>query len=353
MPLEQAVINRPVKATLYRKIDDMVECTACSRYCKLKEGKTGFCGVRKNIDGDLYLLVYGIPAAINVDPIEKKPVLHMFPGSMIYSLSTVGCSFACQYCQNYDISQRRTITGYHYEPQQIVEEAISMGCRGIAYTYNEPSIFMEYAHDIGVIARRKGLINIFVTNGFETPEAVDYARDFLDAATVDFKGNASDAFYRKYISVPSAEPIFRTIENLKAAGIHVEITDLVVPEVGDNLDDARLMLKRIMDIIGEYVPISFLRFHPDYMMMNLPETPVETLKKHRDLAVSMGFKYVYIGNVPGYYENTYCPNCGNLLIERFIFSSKVVGLDKNGRCKKCGFDPHIPLNSDRTSDYIF
>ncbi len=352
MALDQAPVNRPVRAKLYRRIDDSVECTACSRYCRLKPGKTGFCGVRKNIDGDLYLLVYGLPAAINVDPIEKKPVLHMYPGARIFSLSTVGCSFACQYCQNYDISQRRTITGYHYDPEDIVEEALNMGCQGIAYTYNEPSIFMEYAHDIGVIARRHGLINIFVTNGFETPESIDYAKDFLDAATVDFKGNASDEFYRKYILVPSARPIFETLANLKSAGIHVEITDLVVPGVGDRLEDARSMLERIMDILGEYVPISFLRFHPDYRMMDLPDTPIETLRKHHDLAVSMGFKYVYVGNVPGYGENTYCPNCGNLLIERFVFSSKVIGLDKNGKCKKCGYDPHIPLLKEKRADYI-
>ncbi|MGC8609615.1 MAG: radical SAM protein, partial [Thermoplasmata archaeon] len=183
------------KSVLYREDGEKITCTACRRYCRLGEGQTGFCGVRKNIGGKLYLLVYGLPSAINVDPIEKKPVLHMYPGSRIFSIGTVGCSFACQYCQNYDISQRRTVTGYHYDPQEIVEQAEDYGCQGIAYTYNEPSIFMEYAHDIGVIARKHGMFNIFVTNGYETPEALDMAMDFLDIATVDFKGNASNEFY--------------------------------------------------------------------------------------------------------------------------------------------------------------
>ncbi len=330
-------------AVLYKIEGDSVICTACRRYCRLKDGQTGFCGVRKNIGGTVYLLVYGLPSAINIDPIEKKPVLHMYPGSRIFSLGTVGCSFACQYCQNYDISQRKTVTGYHYDPEDIVDQAIEYGCQGIAYTYNEPSIFMEYAHDIGMIARKKGMFNIFVTNGYETPEALDMATDFLDIATVDFKGNASNDFYRHYISVNGADPIFETLAGMKERGIHVEITDLVVPGIGDDLKDAESMIRRLTEIFGYDVPLSFLRFHPDYRMMNVPETPVKTLKDHYDLAVSMGMHYVYIGNVPGYFENTYCPVCHSTLIKRYGFSSEVTGLNEDGTCSKCGFQTGIKL----------
>ncbi|WP_010917610.1 AmmeMemoRadiSam system radical SAM enzyme [Thermoplasma volcanium] len=345
-------VRKPSKAVLFKKEGETVVCTACRRYCRLKNNQIGFCGVRKNINGNLYLLVYGMPAAINIDPIEKKPILHMYPNSLIYSISTVGCSFACQYCQNYDISQRRNIEGFDYSPEEIVNSAIEDGCRGIAYTYNEPSIFMEFAHDVGILARKRGLINIFVTNGYETPEAVEYSKDFLDAATVDFKGNASNDFYRKYISVPSADPIFDTIKLMKESGIHVEITDLVVPRVGDKLSDARSMLERLISILGYEFPISFLRFHPDYKMMDLPPTPLETLKAHYNLAVSMGLKYVYIGNVPGYYEDTYCPNCHSLLIKRHGFNSSVVGLNDDGACKKCGYRTGILIGNNNRIDYI-
>lgn len=327
-----------MKASLYEPIGGgAVKCTACRRYCRLKPGQTGFCGVRKNVDGILDLLVHSIPMAINIDPIEKKPILHAYPGSRILSFGTSGCNFACKFCQNYDMSQRREVVGRRATAEEIVDMAIRAGCQGIAYTYNEPTIFIEFAEDVGKLAHSKGLFNIFVTNGYESPEAVETMKGFLDFATVDFKGNASVEFYRKYISIGDPGSIFDTLSILKGSGIHVEITDLIIPEIGDDLKEAESMISRILDIFGPEMPISFLRFHPDYLLKHLPFTPVETLLKHYHLARNMGMKYVYIGNVPGLKEqNTYCPGCGTLLVERNNLETTGLYLLPDSSCPRCG-----------------
>ncbi|MEM0140171.1 MAG: AmmeMemoRadiSam system radical SAM enzyme [Ferroplasma sp.] len=332
-----------MKAQLFRYIDGKIQCTACERYCILKAGQSGFCGVRTATTEGMELDVYNMPYSFNMDPIEKKPVLHMYPGARILSFGTSGCDFACRYCQNYDMSQRKTVSGIYTTPEQVVELAIKNHADGIAYTYNEPTVFMEYARDVGLIAHKHGLINIFVTNGYETVESMKMASEFLDAITIDFKGNGSKSFYNKYIYVLSADSIYNTIKMAIGYGIHTEVTDLVVPEIGDNLEDASTMINRIKDIAGEYIPISFLRYHPDYKMA-IPLTPLQILKDHYDLAIKLGMKYVYIGNVPeGNYENTYCPQCHNLLISRHYFDSKVTGLTVDGKCKKCGFNTGILL----------
>ncbi|WP_337860937.1 AmmeMemoRadiSam system radical SAM enzyme [Ferroplasma sp.] len=332
-----------MQASLFEIKGNKIRCTACARYCLLSNGQTGFCGVRTAANGVLNLDVYNFPYAFNIDPIEKKPVLHMFPGTRILSFGTAGCNFACKYCQNFDMSQRKEVTGSYTTPEAIIKMARKNKVDGIAFTYNEPTIFMEFARDVGVLAHKYGLFNIFVTNGYETPESMEMASEFLDAMTIDFKGNGEEKFYNKYISVMSANLIYRTIKNAIDYGIHTEITDLVIPEIGDNLEAAAIMVEKIRDIAGEYIPVSFLRYHPDYKL-NIPSTPFETLKNHYDLARSMGMKYVYLGNVQEEsYENTYCPNCGNLLISRKIFDSKIIGLDKNGNCTKCGFSTGIKI----------
>ena len=326
------------QAELYRKLDDKrVECLACARRCKLAPGQIGFCGVRGNKEGELYLLVYGKVIAMHVDPIEKKPLSHFHPGSMVLSIATTGCSWACMYCQNFDISQRRVVEGFEVSPEEIVDIALKVGAQGITYTYNEPSIFAEFAHDVGVIAHKKGLFNNFVSNGYLTDEAVDYLSKFLDAITVDFKGNADDAFARKFILIPSYKPVFDALLELKRKKIHIEITDLVIPKVGDDLEKARRLVKWIHDNLGPETPIHFLRFHPDYKMMDYPWTPIETLEKHIKIAREEGMKYVYIGNVPGHPdEHTYCPKCGNIVIERYGFEIVSWKLTKDNRCKFCG-----------------
>lgn len=344
-------------ARLYKNIDNVrVMCTACARYCRLKPGQVGFCGIRKNVDGVLYLLAYGKVMSAHVDPIEKKPVSHYAPGTKVFSIATTGCSWMCQYCLNFDISQRRKVEGVEVSPEKIVKIAKRYGSHGIAYTYNEPSIYMEFAHDIGVLARREGLFNVFVTNGY-WPDGVEEAKDFLDAVTVDFKGNGEVEFLRKYVGIPDPEPIFQTLLELKKkTNVHIEITDLVVPKIGDNLDAARKLARWVYENLGEDTSIHFLRFHPDYRLMHLPLTPVEVLEKHYAIAKNEGLKYVYIGNVPGHrYENTFCPECGKIVVERRGFDILGWHLDEENRCRFCGYKIAIhgkPPPDYRTSRFI-
>jgi Pyruvate-formate lyase-activating enzyme len=313
-------------------------CTACARRCQLAPEQVGLCGVRKNIDGKLYLLVYGRVITGHIDPIEKKPVTHYRPGSKIFSIATTGCNWLCRYCQNYDISQRRKVEGEEYSPSEIVKLAKKYGSQGLAYTYNEPSIFVEFARDVGLEAHRMGLFNIFVSNGFYTPDTVRLLGEFLDCLTVDFKGNAETSFVQRFIGIPSAQPIFDSlIEIKKKTNIHVEITDLVVPKVGDNLEAARRLSRWVYDNLGPDTPIHFLRFHPDYKMMDFPLTPIPTLERHYEVAKEEGLKYVYLGNVPGHrYENTYCAECGFPVVERYGFQIISWNLEKDNRCPRCG-----------------
>ena len=332
------------EAVLYQPLaEGRVRCTACARYCNTPEGKIGFCGIRQNQKGKLYLLVYGKITASHVDPIEKKPLTHYMPGTKIFSISTTGCSWSCAYCQNYDMSQRRIVEGMNATPEQVVRLAEQYGCESIAYTYNEPTIFLEFAHDVGVLAREKGLHNAFVSNGYGTPEAVKMMGDFLDAITVDFKGNGETNFLRRNVGIPDAGPIYQTLLGLKKnTNVHIEITDLVVPTIGDNLQEARKLSRWIYDNLGPDTPTHFLRFHPDYKLSHLPWTPIETLERHHEVARAEGLKYVYVGNAPGHpFENTYCAGCGTVVVKRYGFDIAGWHMDKNNNCMNCG--EHIPI----------
>lgn len=336
------------EAYLYSNVQGKVRCTACNRYCLLGKGQTGFCGIRKNIDGRLFLLSYGRAATLAIDPIEKKPLYHYLPGGRVLSLSSSGCNWSCSYCQNYEISQRREIMGEYLTPEEIVKIAMNGGADGISYTYNEPTIFAEYAHDIGILARKHNIFSTFVSNGYESEEAVPYLSEFLDAISIDFKGNGNDTFGRKYIGILSYTPVFDTLKRLKNAGIYTEVTDLVVPVkgIGDNQEDARTLSRWIRDNLGPDTPLHFTRFHPDYRMRDVPATPVETLERHHAIAKEEGLKFVYIGNVPGHpLENTYCPNCGNELVRRYGFQIKKYEITPEGRCPFCGQDMHIVRRS--------
>jgi pyruvate formate lyase activating enzyme len=343
------------QAELYRELPNgKVQCTACARMCQIGEGQIGFCGVRGVVGGKLYLLVYGRIMAGHIDPIEKKPVVHYRPGSKIFSIATSGCSWACSYCQNSDISQLRKIEGIEATPDEIVDKALAYGCEGLAYTYNQPTIFMEYARDVGRIARSKGLFNIFVSNGYDTPETVAMMDDFLDCATVDFKGSGETNFVRKYITIPNADPIFQSLLEMKnRAKVHVEITDLIIPRVGDSLEAAEHLCRWVYDNLGPDTPVHFLRFHPDYKMMDFPWTPVETLEKHVAIGRKSGLNYVYIGNVPGHPdESTYCPGCKKILIKRYGYEILEYNLDAKDRCKFCGNKTPIvgPLSKSFAED---
>ncbi|QQG49587.1 MAG: AmmeMemoRadiSam system radical SAM enzyme [archaeon] len=260
----------------------------------------------------------------------------------------------CSYCQNSDISQLRKIEGVDARPDEIVSNAVSYGCEGIAYTYNQPTIFMEYARDVGRLARSKGLFNIFVSNGYDTPEAVSMMNEFLDCVTVDFKGSGETGFVRKYISIPNADPIFQSLLEVKEkTKVHVEITDLIVPEVGESLEAAEKLCRWVYDKMGPETPVHFLRFHPDYKMMDLPLTPVKTLERHYDIAKKAGLNYVYIGNVPGHpAESTYCPGCGGVLIKRNGYEILGYNLDSQNRCTTCGTKTPIvgPLSKSYADD---
>jgi len=327
------------EAILYEQMpENKVKCTACARYCNIPEGKIGLCGVRRNISGKLHLLVYGKVITTHVDPIEKKPITHYMPGSKIFSIGTTGCNWLCHYCQNYEISQRRKVEGIDITPEEVVKFAKGYGCKGISYTYNEPTLFIEFAHDVGVIARNKGLINIFVSNGYSTPDAVRIMNEFLDCISIDFKGNGETNFLKKYVGVPNADPILHTLLNIRdKTKIHIEITDLVVPQIGDNLKEARKLSSWIFENLGPDVPIHFLRFQPNYKLMHLHPTPIETLERHCNIAKDVGLRYVYIGNVPGHrLEHTYCPKCGKMVVRRIGWDITGWYLEKHNKCIYCG-----------------
>lgn len=327
------------EAVLYERLSNhKVRCLACARYCELGEGQIGLCGIRGNKEGKLVLYVYGKVAAAHIDPIEKKPVTHFMPGTKVFSIGTTGCNWLCKYCINFDLSQRRKIEGVDISPEEVVNQALQRGCQGVAYTYNEPSIFLEYARDCGILAKKEGLFNTMVTNGYGTPESVSLMKQFLDCVTVDFKGNGEEKFVRKFIGIPNSQPVFDTlIEIRNLTDIHVEITDLVVPGVGDDLEHAKKLCKFIYDEFGPEMPIHFLQFHPYYKMSDIEPTPVKTLENHYDVAKKIGLKYVYVGNVPGHpFEHTYCSECNQIVVRRYNFEILQWSLDEKNCCKFCG-----------------
>ena len=325
-------------ALLYDRLGDgRVRCNACARYCELADGQDGLCGVRGNVGGNLDLYVYGRVVGGCVDPIEKKPVTHYRPGSRIYSIATTGCNWLCSYCQNHDISQRRKVEGVTMSPEQVVRTAMDTGSDGIAYTYNEPSIFIEFARDCGLVAHKHGLFNVFVSNGYDTPQSVDMMAEFLDCITVDFKASADPRFARRHVGIPDTKPIFDTLINIRdKTRIHVEITDLVVPHIGDDVGYCQKLCNFVRDELGPDTPIHFLRFHPDYKMRDLPPTPVATLEEHRRIAVESGLRYAYVGNVPGHrFEHTYCPSCERAAVVRNGFGIMEWRLNTRNECE-CG-----------------
>lgn len=327
------------EAMLYEQIqENKVRCNLCARRCIIPNGGMGFCNVRKNEDGRLYSLNYAKACAANIDPIGKKPLSHFHPGALVMSIATIGCNFRCQFCDNWAISQERDIVGRDFMPEEVVKATLEHGCQGISYTYTEPTIFFEYAYDTAVEAHKHGLFNTFVTNGYMTPETVKAIAPYLDAATVDFKGGGDPEFYRKFSMVPSVEPIYEALKEMRAHGIHIEITNLVVPKIGDSMEKIRELASWIKDNLGEDTPFHLLRFHPDYKLTSIPSTEIKTLEKAYESAREAGLNYVYLGNVPGHkYEDTYCPNCQELLIKRYGFEVMRWNITGDMQCPKCGY----------------
>ncbi len=326
------------EALFYEKLDESkVRCRLCAHRCVVKEGRRGICGVRENRNGRLFSLVYGRLIAANADPIEKKPLFHFLPGSRSYSIATVGCNLRCVFCQNADISQapreHGTIFGQATTPEKVVEEALRTGCASISYTYTEPTVFMEYALDVGRKAHAAGIKNVFVTNGFMSSEALEPLAQILDAANVDLK-SFRDRFYRDYCGA-RLEPVLETLRTMKRHGIWVEVTTLLIPGLNDDPGELKELAGFIASL-GRETPWHVTRFHPTYKMTDRRSTPVDTLRQARQIGLEAGLQFVYTGNVPGDDgENTFCPHCGDLVIQRFGFSSQFPGLDR-GRCRSCG-----------------
>ncbi len=326
------------EALLYQKErDNLVRCSLCANRCRIAPGARGVCGVMENREGALYSLVYGIVTAEHVDPIEKKPLFHVLPGSRTYSIATVGCNFHGTFCQNYSISQMPResgrITGQKRTPAQIVEMALDTGSQSIAYTYTEPTVFFEFAYDTAQIAHQKGLKNIYVTNGYMTSEMLTMLSPYLDAANVDLK-SFRDEFYRKYCG-GRLQPVLESLRKMKELGIWVEVTTLLIPD----LNDSNKELGRIAAFIaslGTETPWHISRFHPEYNMTDRPATSSSSIHEAVKIGKSFGLKHVYSGNLPGDSgENTFCPGCGRLLIGRYGFSIEQIAL-KNSTCPYCG-----------------
>ena len=319
--------------SFYKTIENnKIECLLCRHYCKLKEGQVGVCGVNKNENNRLVNLVYGKVSAINIDPIEKKPLYHFLPNSTSLSIGTVGCNFKCPFCQNWQISQSKSLEGsYSVTPQQLVDIALERGCKSISYTYNEPTIFYPFAKDVALLAKEYGLKNVFVSNGFETPEVINDMVGVIDAFNIDIKGFKSE-YYKKYLKGELAG-VLDTLKRLKKRSFWVECTTLIVPEDNDSDQELRDIAEFIAKELDVNTPWHISAFHPDYKVTNKEATPLETLKRAYKIGKEAGLNFIYIGNTLNT-NTTLCPNCGKSLIKRVGFDVIEDRL-KDGKCPKC------------------
>jgi pyruvate formate lyase activating enzyme len=303
--------------------------------CLIKNNDVGICGVRKNEDGVLYSLTYALCSGISDDPIEKKPLNHFYPGSTVLSLGSVGCNLSCLHCQNYSISTAKTdeLSLTELLPQRAVDLAKSHNCKGIAWTYNEPTIWYEYSFDLAQLAKKSGLYTVYVSNGYINKEPLEKIAPFLDAINVDVK-SFSDDFYKK-VCKARLQPVLDTCENAKKLGIHLELTYLVIPEKNDSIQEISKFCLWVAESLGKDIPIYFSRFQPNFKMKDSIQTPIKTLKMCFKIAKKHDINYVYIGNIlDEKYENTICPFCNNVLIKRHGFFTEIIGLN-DGRCIQC------------------
>ncbi len=332
------------EARFYKKLaNDRVQCTACNRFCSIDKNQTGFCRVRKNIDGKLYSLVYNKTLTMTADPIEKKPLYHFMPGTLCNSISTYGCNFSCPFCQNHDISQdflEEDIAKVpETTPEQIVQNTLERGLEGIAYTYVEPTVFIEYALDIMKLAHKEHLYNVWVSNGYMSKFALKELVRYLDGANIDLKGDAS--FYKKLCGNADVDFVKESIKFLHKKKVHVEVTNLLIP----GYNDSKAQIKEIVSFIASLdkkIPLHFSRFFPHYKMLSTPITPIETLREAYEIAKTAGLQYVYLGNVPEA-QHTYCPKCQNVVIERIGYEITLIALDEKGRCKYCNYNLGIKV----------
>jgi pyruvate formate lyase activating enzyme len=326
------------KAMFYELTDDsMVNCYLCSHHCRIAPRKFGFCGVRENMDGELYTHAFGEVIAANPDPVEKKPLYHFLPGTYSFSIAAPGCNFHCGFCQNWQISQisehsSRLAENQELSPADIVRSAKEVGCRSISYTYTEPTIFFEYAYETAKKAKENGLYNVFVTNGFMTPEPLNTIEPYLDACNVDLK-SFRDEFYVK-ICKSRLEPVLDSIRLMKKLGIWLEITTLVIP--GQNDSDEELgSIARFIASVDPSIPWHISRFHPDYQFGWAEPTAPDVLRKAHEIGKQAGLRFVYLGNLRGENRNIHCPNCSAVVVARNDTSVLDARLKEN-RCGSCG-----------------
>ncbi|MEM2636724.1 MAG: AmmeMemoRadiSam system radical SAM enzyme [Candidatus Korarchaeota archaeon] len=323
------------EAMFYKKLDGRVQCMLCPRHCILSDGQRGACRVRENIKGKLHTLVYGRVVAYNIDPIEKKPFYHFYPGNYALSIATAGCNLRCLHCQNWDISQMdpEQVPARYFPPEKVVADAIEHGTL-ISYTYIEPTVFYEYMYDTAKIARARNVKNTIVSNGYIEKEPATLLADVLDAVKIDIKA-FSDDFYRRVTYVPSMEPVLESTKLFFSKGLWVELVYLVIPGYNDSMDEIREFARWIRKNLSDIVPVHFTGYYPAYKM-DAPPTPLTTVKKARMVAMEEGLKYVYSGNFlndPG--QNTYCPVCNKVVIERRGYKIDIL-LDDQNRCPSCG-----------------
>ncbi|MFQ5863402.1 MAG: AmmeMemoRadiSam system radical SAM enzyme [Candidatus Brocadiales bacterium] len=327
--------------------DNRVQCFLCPHRCVIAPGRLGFCGARRNIDGKLYSLIYGCVSSACADPVEKKPLYHFYPGSVVYSIGSLGCNMRCGDCQNWQIAHatldKTSERTEALSPEQLINYAKKSGSQGVAWTYNEPIIWMEYAIDSAKLAKAEGLYTVFVTNGYVEAGALDAIGPYLDAFRVDFKGRLEGSrFYKEVAKIKDPRPILdATIRAKDKWDMHVEVITNVVPGYNDSSDELKDIAKTVKENLGKDTPWHVTRFHPYLELSHLHPTPVEKLEEAWDIGRNMGLNYVYIGNVadhPG--ENTYCANCKQLLIERLRYYVSIVGLE-DGKCKFC--DHSVPI----------
>ena len=325
-----------VEASYYKKLEDReIECELCPRFCRLCDKERGYCGVRENIGGTYYTLVYGKACSLNIDPIEKKPFFHFLPGQRTLSIATAGCNVNCKFCQNWEISQVRPEQIRHIDlpPVSVTDNAIKYNSPIIAYTYSEPVVFFEYMVDTAKEASKKNIRNVVITGGHINQEPLKELLGVVDAIKVDLKA-FSQNFYTKYVR-GELKPVLEAIKTIAKSDVWLEIVYLVIPSLNDSSEEIRRLCRYLKTEIGLDVPIHFSRFQPMYLMKNLPPTPLSTLVRTHDTAKEEGLHYVYIGNVPGHVtENTFCPHCQNMIIQRRGYEIKKIELTE-GQCNFC------------------
>ena len=331
-------MSKDYEALLYEKLaDNKVRCQLCAHHCLIADGKRGICRVRENKAGVLYSLTYGKLIAAHVDPIEKKPMFHFYPGSRSFSIASPGCNFDCQWCQNWEISQGDSAAAAAHcpytPPQEVVSAAKREGCLSISYTYTEPTVFFEFTQDVGILAREAGLKNVYVSNGYMSPQTIALLARWLDAANVDIKA-FSDEVYRKHIGA-RLQPVLDACSLLKQAGVWLEITTLLIPGLNDDEAQIRGLTRYIARELGAETPWHVSRFFPQYKYQNTDATSVGSIEKAMEIGKAEGLRYVYAGNIAGS-ADTYCPQCGAVLIKRSGMSTLSSRVSHKGACPVCG-----------------